>query len=192
MPLRSLHIIAEIFYQIGIMLCSPWFYALVLAFGLITPWHRRYFYWLSLGSIINALININLKWYFKVPLSFTTKTYAFPSGHMQAFCFLFGFLAYFRIFNFQYFTLPLLLWIASSLVHFGYHQPIDIIGACLCTSIFILFYAKFYSELSFTLGFFWLNVCIYIIQKGLDTYLLISTLIFCGLFLLKYKFRNLA
>jgi len=182
----------EIFYQIGLMASSPLLYVLLIGLGFIISRHRRCFYWMSLGSIINVLINFNLKWLFKIPLSFTTKTYAFPSGHMQTVCFILGFLAYFRVFNLQYFILPLLLWVALSLVHFHYHQPIDIIGACICAWIFILFYAQFYKETSFTLGFFSLNFGIYVIQKGLDSNLLIISLIFFGLYVLKYKFRNLA
>ncbi len=90
---------------------------------------------------LSLIINPNLKCLFKVPLPafLNSSGYAFPSGHMQSACVLWGWLAY-EIKNPLYtgFTLILLSGIGYWLTFFGYHCWYDIFGAVITALLLII------------------------------------------------------
>ena len=84
--------------------------------------------------LISMIFNASLKATFQIPLnpSVGKEGFAFPSGHMQTSVVLYGFLYTFtqnRVLKFC--LIALLIMIGASLIYFGYHNLVDIIGAMI-------------------------------------------------------------
>jgi len=99
--------------------------------------------------LFSIIINVALKIAFHVPLnpSLHMDWYAFPSGHMQLSTVIYGCLAY-KITNRHFRTLmaALLIGIGGSLIYFGYHNMIDVIGGFVCGVLLILLYIHILHE----------------------------------------------
>lgn len=85
--------------------------------------------------LLSFILNANLKCLFKIPLApHVGKGFAFPSGHMQAACFFWGWLAY--ELNSKWLTgiiIFLLGGLGYWITFFGYHGYLDIAGAIIVT-----------------------------------------------------------
>lgn len=95
--------------------------------------------------LMSMLLNVALKVTFKVPLdaALSKDWFAFPSGHMQLAVVLYTWL-------FRSFSQPMLrvlcvcicIGIAKGLLHFGYHQVYDIIGAGIVGLLWVWVYDR--------------------------------------------------
>ena len=86
------------------------------------------FYLLLFTMIFNSL----LKSIFQIPLSASLgkEGFAFPSGHMQVSCVFYGWLMMaFPSLSLRILLCFLLTGIGWALVHFGYHNWLDVLGA---------------------------------------------------------------
>lgn len=107
---------------------------------------RRIFYSAICLVLLNMIFNAALKVTFKVPLdpSLNKDWFAFPSGHMQNVVVLYCWLmAKIRKSFINIIGLIILTGEAWGLVHFGYHNYYDIVGAIIFGSILLLVYQKF-------------------------------------------------
>lgn len=115
----------------------------VLIIGLI--WlNRETFYQATCLLLFSMLVNVALKNTFQIPLSPALHKvgYAFPSGHMQLVTVLYGWLAL-RMKNYGLCAAVavLLIGIACSLIHFGYHNIYDVLAAVICAFFLIGLYS---------------------------------------------------
>jgi undecaprenyl-diphosphatase len=91
----------------------------------------------------SMIVNAFLKSIWQIP-SYTGKSYAFPSGHMQSSAVLWGWLSLeINKKPFFVFSAFLLCGIAFGLIHMGYHSIIDILGALFFTLILLMIYPIF-------------------------------------------------
>ncbi|KTC88018.1 MULTISPECIES: phosphatase PAP2 family protein [Legionella] len=109
--------------------------------------NRITFYHAVCLIFLTILVNVALKLSFQVPLSpaLHKKGYAFPSGHMQLVTTLYTWLA-FRVKNWwlSLAIAALLIGIALSLVHFGYHTYYQVLaGAFFALLLLISYYFAF-------------------------------------------------
>jgi len=94
-------------------------------------------------TLLTVIFNGALKWTFRIPLapSIGQAGFAFPSGHMQVAAAFYGWL--FNSTN-KYIvkigTSIIMLGIAAGLMHFNYHNLIDVLGAFICAFTFINLY----------------------------------------------------
>ena len=181
----------ELFYQLGRLLGSSWLYIVISSLMILAPKYRSNIYWGLVGLILNALLNFNLKLFFKIPLSYKSHGFAFPSGHMQAASFILLWLALTRFFKLEFYFLPILAWIGASLIHYGYHTLTEVVGGFAFASIFCSFYWYLYrkttvlplmSILIFT-GLF----ILYFLQTGFDFKIQTTSLVFLCFFVLQWK-----
>ena len=121
---------------------------LVLLALLIYKMHKRtFFYGVSL-VFVSMLFNVALKVTFQIPLPphIAQDWFAFPSGHMQTAVVAYGWLFLFsscRLLRLCIITL--LIGIGASLIHCGYHTPVDIYGA-LCFGGLLLTLYRFIEQ----------------------------------------------
>ncbi|WED43075.1 phosphatase PAP2 family protein [Legionella cardiaca] len=99
--------------------------------------------------LISILINVALKVSFQIPLpaSVAKNWFAFPSGHMQMAAVFYGWLAC-RI-NFLWFRIlvtVILFGIGFSLIHLGYHNVCDVIGALFFALLIVTGYQRLLSK----------------------------------------------
>lgn len=112
---------------------------LIIFLGLLFV-DRKIFFNLTLLLIFSIIVNVALKVTFKVPLpEFLHKDwFAFPSGHMQASTVVYLWIAkqlQNRIVNAVVYLL--LTLIGYALVHFGFHNVIDIVAGFLVAVVLI-------------------------------------------------------
>jgi undecaprenyl-diphosphatase len=93
--------------------------------------------------LVSILLNFSLKITFQVPLlpSLNKSGFAFPSGHMQSSAALYGWLITKLRPVYKIPLIGLLIGIGLSLIHFGYHSYIDILGALLFGGLLIYLYS---------------------------------------------------
>lgn len=107
---------------------------------------RKIFYSAICLGLLNMIFNAALKVTFKIPLdpSLNKDWFAFPSGHMQNVVILYCWLmAKIQKGFINIIGLIILIGEAWALVHFGYHNYYDILGAIIFGSILLLVYQKF-------------------------------------------------
>lgn len=155
------------------------FYRFFLAFShstLILPliiigyiWlDRKNFFHATCLLLINVIFNFALKASFKIPLSPTVgEGFAFPSGHMQATIVFYGWLLKSTPnLIIRGCILTLFIGVAFGLVHFGYHNHFDTIGAIFFGTLLIFVYnyslQHFKSKLLLGIIFFSTLLMIYI------------------------------
>ncbi|CDZ75981.1 PAP2 superfamily protein [Legionella massiliensis] len=105
--------------------------------------NRETFYHATCLILFSMLVNVALKNTFQIPLSPALGKigYAFPSGHMQFVTVLYAWLAL-RVKNF-WLTMAIvivLIGVALSLIHFGYHNLYDVVAAVFFAVILIGLY----------------------------------------------------
>ena len=116
---------------------------------------KKVFYSAICLVLFNMIFSAALKATFQVPLapSIGKAGFAFPSGHMQSAFVLYGWLMskthkmFIRLI-----MLVILAGIAVSLVHFGFHNYYDILGAIFFGGILLLIYQKLLSKYEFSLS----------------------------------------
>lgn len=125
---------------------SHWpFYFLLVFLSLLIKSYRKPIYWCLLGAIINCLVNIDLKGFFKVPLpAFLHPGYAYPSGHMQTAIFVYTWLALNRMFGIHYVIALIIPGIAYTLHFFHFHTYWEIFAGMGCGLIYTIFFVYFY------------------------------------------------
>lgn len=105
---------------------------------------RRIFYHALCLILLSILVNSALKVSFQIPLpsSLGKEWFAFPSGHMQLSTVLYLWLAY-KIPNtvLRLAIALLLTGIGLSLIHFGYHNFYDVLGAIVFALLLLLLYS---------------------------------------------------
>ena len=126
---------------------SVYFIAPIFLWGLI--YGKRWFF---LGALVLLLIstqlNVLLKEFFQIPLNpilGLNHVYAFPSGHMQNTCVLWGSIAW----AYKKPSLTFLIFTILSLNGFaiyalGFHAIIEIIGGCYFAVLILLTAFKFF------------------------------------------------
>ncbi len=92
--------------------------------------------------LFSMILNAFLKSIWQIPLSPKIGTgFAFPSGHMQNSAVLWGWLSLeVNQKPFFAFSIFLLSGVAFGLLHFGYHTPVDILGALFFAIILLIAY----------------------------------------------------
>lgn len=119
--------------------------------GVIIPFMIMGYIWLNREVfsdgicliLVSIILNYALKVTFKIPLNpdLNLQGYAFPSGHMQSPLVFYGWLAYkFRKAIISLLVSFILFAIGWSLIHMGYHNIMDVIGAIIVGIIWILLY----------------------------------------------------
>lgn len=105
---------------------------------------RSFFFQTGPLIFFSIIVNVALKAFFKIPLSPSLGVvgFAFPSGHMQLATVFYGWI----LLRFPYGlcripVLVLLLCIAAALVHYGYHNIPDILGALVSGIVIITAYS---------------------------------------------------
>lgn len=95
--------------------------------------------------LISSIINATLKATFAIPLnpSLGIEGFAFPSGHMQSSVILYGwFIKNNRKYWLKTLNVILLIGIGFGLVHFGYHDYIDVFGGVFVGISLIMIFSK--------------------------------------------------
>ncbi len=110
---------------------------------MLKPQNRPLVLWGIIGAMLDILLNISLKGFFKVPLgSHLPFGYAFPSGHLQLATFIYLWLAYQRLIyvdKVYFFIIPL---IAITTVASNYHSIWDVFAGILVGSVFFLIFSE--------------------------------------------------
>ena len=142
-------------------LVLEWFYKGVLLFShetLLLPilivgyhfLHRPIFERATALLLFTMITSVFFKSLWQIPLPEPLIGWAFPSGHMSAAITFWGWLAYeYRNRRFSVFVLFGLVALGFSLVHMGYHRPIDIAGSIGISSLSLLLYhfaSKYYNK----------------------------------------------
>jgi hypothetical protein len=99
---------------------------------------------------ISMILNLALKSTFKIPLPPFLKQdgFAFPSGHMQTAIIFYGWvMIQFSNIIIRFILFCTLVGIGISLVYFGYHNYIDIVGAVIVGVLLLFAYHKLFSLL---------------------------------------------
>ena len=107
---------------------------------------RKIFYHAICLVLISMLWNHALKVTFRVPMAHSVGKagFAFPSGHMQLATVIYGWLFTKASSNvIKAILIGILIGIAYSLVHMGYHNYFDIIGALIFAALLLLVYSLF-------------------------------------------------
>jgi undecaprenyl-diphosphatase len=119
------------------------FYLSVIIVLMLNPRNRPIVLWGIIGAMLDILLNIFLKGFFKVPLgSHLPFGYAFPSGHLQLATFIYLWLAYYRLIYIEkvyFFLIPL---IAITTVASNYHSIWDVSAGILVGSLFFLIFSQ--------------------------------------------------
>ena len=105
--------------------------------------NRSVFYHSTLITILSVITNVALKVTFQIPLSSTlNKTgFAFPSGHMQTASVFYLWLLFNINSPITRFGSPIILTgIAYGLMHFQYHNFLDIVGGLIFAQLLIVAY----------------------------------------------------
>lgn len=113
----------------------------ILLIGLFI--NNKLFYNLICLILLNIIVNVALKVIFQVPLNPALHKvgYAFPSGHMQLAVVLYGWiLLHYQSLMLRIVSLIILVGISFSLIHYGYHDLRDVLGATLTGIILISLY----------------------------------------------------
>lgn len=93
--------------------------------------------------LISMIINSALKATFQIPLnpSLGKEGFAFPSGHMQTSVVLYGFFyTFIKNRALKCCLLALLTMIGASLIYFGYHDFVDVVGAVVVALLIMFLY----------------------------------------------------
>ncbi len=110
-------------------------------------WGKREIFHHALCILFTSILfNYALKVTFKIPLdpALNVIGYAFPSGHMHTSVAFYGWLMLnTRQSIYHTIIVLLLVFIGMSLIYFGYHNFIDILGAGFFASILLLGYSHF-------------------------------------------------
>lgn len=96
--------------------------------------NRALFFQTACLALLDLMVNVALKGTFKVPLSPLLHKigYAFPSGHMQLAMVFYGWLAlHLRYSFFRVITLLILIGVGAGLIHYDYHNLLEVSGGCL-------------------------------------------------------------
>lgn len=110
------------------------------------------------------IYNMLLKSIWQVPLLFPLEGWAFPSGHMHCAVIFWGYFACIvRQFLFSAFVFLILCLDGYALVYYGYHYPMDILGAVAFGSLSLL-------------GYFWLEKSTFFREKFYRQGALLATL----------------
>lgn len=125
--------------------------------------NKKEFFYVICLVIISMIFNAALKVTFKIPLpdSVNKGWFAFPSGHMQTVVVLYGYL--FHLVNnlkFRLFVIGIFCAVAFGLIHFGYHNIFDILGALFFGGILLhsyLFFKRRFSIKVFSIVIIFLN-----------------------------------
>ncbi|KTD15973.1 PAP2 superfamily [Legionella lansingensis] len=132
-----------------LLFSKPFIVVPLLTIGLL--WiDREFFYQAATLVLISIIINVALKVTFKIPLSpsIGKDWYAFPSGHMQTTTVLYGWFAYkIPISVLRGLIVILLIGVGFGLIHFGYHNIYDVLGALFFAALIIGLYQYLYSRL---------------------------------------------
>lgn len=135
-----------------LLFSHPIFLIPIIIIG-IYRYNRNIFIHTAFLLLISIIINKILKSWFAIPLSsvLNKEGYAFPSGHMQAAFIFYGWL-FINIRNglLRFIFITILCGIGFGLIHYGYHNYFDIIGAIgVGTIIQLIYYFCFFKKLSF-------------------------------------------
>lgn len=121
--------------------------------------------------LLSMIFNVALKVTFQVPLpDFLNKEgFAFPSGHMQTSTGLYLYLySCYRNIALKAALILLLALIGASLMHFGYHDIYDVIGAVLFSAAFIYIYKYCHNKFSkrnfYLIIMQFASICLFYIQ----------------------------
>ena len=114
--------------------------------------------------LFTMILNVVLKSIFQIPLALHLEKegFAFPSGHMQSAAVFYGWLAYkTSSFSMKGLVLILLMGSGSSLVYFGYHTWVEVLGgigfAALTVGLYIFLLRQLDSFNPSIIGAFFLS-----------------------------------
>lgn len=135
---------------------------------------KRVFFHATSILLLGMLVNGALKYTFRIPLSPSIgKTgFAFPSGHMQTSVTFYGWL--FNATNqrtIKAAILIVLFGIALGLIHFNYHDIVDVLGGIACAVLLISLYKyllKRYGEGNLSIISILLSTCLMIYIYAVD------------------------
>ncbi len=133
---------------------------------------RKIFFHAICILLSSMLFNSSLKNTFKIPLSpaLGKQGFAFPSGHMQTAFVFYGWLfRSIKVFSISIIIIILLFGVCFGLMHFGYHNFIDILGSLFFGSFLMIVY----NEILKRLGYRWILIFI----LGFSTSLVIYNII---------------
>ncbi len=124
---------------------SPYFIIPVFLWGII--YGKRWAFILALSLFfLSTQINAFLKEFFQIPLNPSlglTHVYAFPSGHMQNTCVLWGTIAWaYKKPSLTFLMIIMLLVNGFAIYALGYHAPIEIIGGAYCAILILCILAR--------------------------------------------------
>lgn len=112
--------------------------------------HRPIFERATALLLFTMILSVFLKSLWQIPLPEPMNGWAFPSGHMSAGIALWGWLAHeYHNRRFSLLVLFGLIALGFSLVHMGYHRPMDIAGSVVVSSLSLVlfhFATKYYDK----------------------------------------------
>jgi len=123
-------VLQDSFFKVFLYFSNHNLIALILILGFLT-YDRKIFGFLIFVIIFNMVLNSYLKSIWQIPLNAEVGKigWAFPSGHTQGATLFWGFLViYYRRIWFTITASILLILSVTAIVHFKYHNWIDIIG----------------------------------------------------------------
>lgn len=119
----------ELITQFGLQLCSVEVYLPIIILGFLYLDEKKYG-WALFLVLFTMIYNYYLKFLWQMPLPPPMEGWGFPSGHMHAAVVFWGWLAcaYHKKW-FSMLVVGILALVGYSIVHHGYHYPIDILAA---------------------------------------------------------------
>lgn len=152
-------LVLQLFATIGHHFNQPYIYAIIIGAGFLF-FNEKVFGRTLFLLLFTMIYNVYLKSIWQMPLPPPLEGFAFPSGHMHSAFVFYGWLA-FEAHKIWYYELTffLLCLIGYGIVYYGYHYPMDILGAVGFGTLSMILYGllqrvTIFKEKPYFLGFF--------------------------------------